>query len=389
MGTIARHGDRRRRPASRVRAARRLRRGHGLPAVPRRRAGGVLRHAPRSSRGRAHRRAPGGPQPADARDPRRALRAPRKRACRCRGSSRRPRVSARATSPPATSSRSSTGRRPEGLCRATVRACSASATRWRSRRPTSTCGPPAPTRVRGHSIGGFGSVTTNKLVATLCGELFGNRSRPIRATARRRRACRRPTTSPSRTRRSACTRSWHRSSSCRVHDVSAFSLGDPLAGLVDGGTVFLTVRLPDGRGRSGPPSRRRRAGDRGAQHPGHRARHGRAGPPACATARPRGPDAGRRARGRVPPRGAVRRSRRAWTATALRGGARRSRPRSSASAAERSSMPTSQLITRGLRLPHRRHRGDRCVLPAATAATDPSPRRSGCWRGVRDGRLAP
>lgn len=27
--------------------------------------------------------------------------------------------------------------------------------------------------LRGHSIGGFGSVTTNKLVATLAGELFG------------------------------------------------------------------------------------------------------------------------------------------------------------------------------------------------------------------------
>ena len=37
----------------------------------------------------------------------------------------------------------------------------------------STCGRPAPSACAGHSIGGFGSVTTNKLVATLVGELFG------------------------------------------------------------------------------------------------------------------------------------------------------------------------------------------------------------------------
>ena len=48
--------------------------------------------------------------------------------------------------------------------------------------------------LRGHSIGGFGSVTTNKLVATIVGELFGLTSRPTRGTDPRRRGCRRPTT---------------------------------------------------------------------------------------------------------------------------------------------------------------------------------------------------
>ena len=44
----------------------------------------------------------------------------------------------------------------------------------RARRATaSTSGPTGAYSLRGHSIGGFGSVTTNKLVATIVGELFG------------------------------------------------------------------------------------------------------------------------------------------------------------------------------------------------------------------------
>jgi pyruvate-ferredoxin/flavodoxin oxidoreductase len=93
--------------------------------------------------------------------------------------------------------------------------------------------------MRGHSVGGYGSVTTNKVIATIVGDLFGLRvqaypmygsekkglpttyfltvaEEPIRAHAELRHVDFVP-----------------------LNNVNAFNLGNPLSGLVAGGSVFV------------------------------------------------------------------------------------------------------------------------------------------------------
>ncbi|HMK92215.1 MAG TPA: 2-oxoacid:acceptor oxidoreductase family protein, partial [Thermoleophilia bacterium] len=99
--------------------------------------------------------------------------------------------------------------------------------------------------VRGHSIGGFGSVTTNKLVATLCGELFGLQVQAYPRYGSEKKGL--PTTyyltianEPIRQHSEL-----HTVDFVPVHDAAAFSHSAPLAGLVDGGSVFLNSPLTD------------------------------------------------------------------------------------------------------------------------------------------------
>ena len=99
--------------------------------------------------------------------------------------------------------------------------------------------------LRGHSIGGFGSVTTNKLVATLVGELFGKQVQAYPRYGSEKKGL--PTTYYL-TIADAPIRSHAELEHVDVvplHDVSAFGLGDPLAGLVDGGTLFIQSPLAD------------------------------------------------------------------------------------------------------------------------------------------------
>ncbi len=99
--------------------------------------------------------------------------------------------------------------------------------------------------LRGHSIGGFGSVTTNKLVATLMGELFGKQVQAYPRYGSEKKGL--PTTyyltiadAPIRLHAEL-----DRVEFVPLHDVSAFGLGDPLAGLADGGDVFIQSPLAD------------------------------------------------------------------------------------------------------------------------------------------------
>jgi pyruvate-ferredoxin/flavodoxin oxidoreductase len=99
--------------------------------------------------------------------------------------------------------------------------------------------------LRGHSIGGFGSVTTNKLVATLSGELFGKQVQAYPRYGSEKKGL--PTTyyltiadEPIRLHAEL-----DRVEFVPLHDVSAFGLGDPLAGLADGGDVFIQSHLTD------------------------------------------------------------------------------------------------------------------------------------------------
>jgi pyruvate-ferredoxin/flavodoxin oxidoreductase len=99
--------------------------------------------------------------------------------------------------------------------------------------------------LRGHSIGGFGSVTTNKLVATLVGELFDKQVQAYPRYGSEKKGL--PTTyfltiadAPIRLHAEL-----DRVDFVPLHDVSAFNLGDPLAGLVDGGDLFIQSPLED------------------------------------------------------------------------------------------------------------------------------------------------
>lgn len=99
--------------------------------------------------------------------------------------------------------------------------------------------------MRGHSIGGFGSVTTNKLVATLVGELFDKQVQAYPRYGSEKKGL--PTTyyltiadAPIRVHAEL-----DRVDFVPLHDVSAFGLGDPLAGLVDGGDLFIQSPIAD------------------------------------------------------------------------------------------------------------------------------------------------
>ncbi|HYL39807.1 MAG TPA: 2-oxoacid:acceptor oxidoreductase family protein, partial [Candidatus Binatus sp.] len=99
--------------------------------------------------------------------------------------------------------------------------------------------------LRGHSIGGFGSVTTNKLVATLAGELFDKQVQAYPRYGSEKKGL--PTTyyltiadAPIRLHAEL-----DRVDFVPLHDVSAFGLGDPLAGLVEGGDLFIQSPLAE------------------------------------------------------------------------------------------------------------------------------------------------
>ena len=99
--------------------------------------------------------------------------------------------------------------------------------------------------LRGHSIGGFGSVTTNKLLAALVGDLFGLRVQAYPRYGSEKKGL--PTAyfltiaeEPIRTHAEL-----DRVDLVPLHDVSAFGQGSPLRGLVDGGVVFVQTALTD------------------------------------------------------------------------------------------------------------------------------------------------
>jgi pyruvate-ferredoxin/flavodoxin oxidoreductase len=99
--------------------------------------------------------------------------------------------------------------------------------------------------LRGHSIGGFGSVTTNKLVATLVGELFGLFVQAYPRYGSEKKGL--PTTyfltiaeEPIRQHAELDEVDF-----VPLYDIAAFAQGNPLRGLVDGGALFVQTHLPD------------------------------------------------------------------------------------------------------------------------------------------------
>jgi pyruvate-ferredoxin/flavodoxin oxidoreductase len=105
--------------------------------------------------------------------------------------------------------------------------------------------PPGAYSLRGHSIGGFGSVTTNKLLATLMGDLFGLQVQAYPRYGSEKKGL--PTTyyltiadGPIRQHGEL-----DRVEFVPLYDVAAFRHGNALAALVDGGDIFVQTALGD------------------------------------------------------------------------------------------------------------------------------------------------
>jgi pyruvate-ferredoxin/flavodoxin oxidoreductase len=99
--------------------------------------------------------------------------------------------------------------------------------------------------LRGHSVGGFGSVTTNKLVATTVGELFNLHVQAYPRYGSEKKGL--PTTyfltiaeEPIRLHNELTEVDF-----VPLFDTNSFKQGNPLVGLVDGGTVFVPTPLTD------------------------------------------------------------------------------------------------------------------------------------------------
>lgn len=99
--------------------------------------------------------------------------------------------------------------------------------------------PPGAFSMRGHSVGGFGSVATNRAIATILGDLFQLKVQAYPLYGSEKRGL--PTTyyltvaeGPIRTHSELA-----RVDFVPLNDVNAFQLGDPLAGLTEGGMLFI------------------------------------------------------------------------------------------------------------------------------------------------------
>ncbi|HXG52425.1 MAG TPA: 2-oxoacid:acceptor oxidoreductase family protein [candidate division Zixibacteria bacterium] len=112
--------------------------------------------------------------------------------------------------------------------------------------------------MRGHSVGGYGSVTTNKVIATIVGDLFGLYVQAYPMYGSEKKGL--PTTyflTVAEEPVSAHAELRH-VDFVPLNNVNAFNVGDPLSGLVPGGAVFLQhpSRDPAQIWRSIPPAAR-------------------------------------------------------------------------------------------------------------------------------------
>ena len=105
--------------------------------------------------------------------------------------------------------------------------------------------PPGAFSMRGHSVGGYGSVTTNKIIATIIGDLFGLLVQAYPKYGSEKKGL--PTTyyltvaqQPIRAHVELEYVDF-----VPLNNVNAFYLGNPLAGLAPGGTIFLQHQSSD------------------------------------------------------------------------------------------------------------------------------------------------
>jgi len=93
--------------------------------------------------------------------------------------------------------------------------------------------------MRGHSVGGYGSITTNKIIASISSDLFGLNAQAYPRYGAEKKGL--PTsyylTLAKEVIRPHCEQKFVEF--VPVNDVNAFRTGNPLAGLAEGGTIFI------------------------------------------------------------------------------------------------------------------------------------------------------
>ena len=105
--------------------------------------------------------------------------------------------------------------------------------------------PPGSFSMRGHSVGGYGSITTNKIIASISSDLFGLRAQAYPRYGAEKKGL--PTsyylTLAKDVIRPHCETKFVEF--VPVNDVNAFRIGNPLAGLAETGTVFIQTAKTD------------------------------------------------------------------------------------------------------------------------------------------------
>ncbi|NWF83815.1 MAG: 2-oxoacid:acceptor oxidoreductase family protein [Bryobacteraceae bacterium] len=101
--------------------------------------------------------------------------------------------------------------------------------------------------MRGHSVGGYGSVTTNKVIATIAGEVFGMDVQAYPKYGSEKKGL--PTTYYLTIAKEHVRvhSEFERVEFVALNDVNAFNLENPLAGLAEQGTVFVQSHWKDPR----------------------------------------------------------------------------------------------------------------------------------------------
>jgi pyruvate-ferredoxin/flavodoxin oxidoreductase len=103
--------------------------------------------------------------------------------------------------------------------------------------------------IRGHSVGGFGSVTTNKIIATCLGDIFGLKVQASPKYGSEKKGL------PTNTYLTCTNEDRIRTHSELINvefvplmDPSTWAMGNPLVGLSEGGTLFQHTRIEDPQG---------------------------------------------------------------------------------------------------------------------------------------------
>jgi pyruvate-ferredoxin/flavodoxin oxidoreductase len=113
------------------------------------------------------------------------------------------------------------------------------------RAPEPDVRPPGAFSMRGHSVGGYGSITTNMAIATVLGESFGLKVQayPLYGSEKKGLPTTYYLTAASEPIRTHCE--LDHVDFVPLNNLNAFSLGNPLAGIGKGGTLFLQTAKND------------------------------------------------------------------------------------------------------------------------------------------------
>ncbi len=108
-----------------------------------------------------------------------------------------------------------------------------------------TCVRPGSFSMRGHSVGGYGSVTTNKVIATIAGDVFGMDVQAYPKYGSEKKGL--PTTYylTIASRHIRVHSELEHVEFVALNDVNAFNLENPLMGIAEGGMVFVQSQKQD------------------------------------------------------------------------------------------------------------------------------------------------